>query len=135
LIDNWIRLECIVKPFEGGPFIRATIDTAPIRAYLGDVQSLMPDHVEPLLAILRELDAIASRCRYLEVAHSEYSRHGRWNVLFGDHKREIHNTMRSTLCARMNWFLAEMQRLYEFEAVDDRLRSRKLPPLPEYVPT
>jgi hypothetical protein len=126
LIDNWLRLESIVKQGDGGPFVLPTVNLVSIQIYLGEVQALKPELVVPLLELLRELDAIAAHCEHMRALSHAHLK-GREEFL-RPHRREIQSQM-TTLRDQFSWILARCQTEFGFESIKDR-QGRTIPPLP-----
>lgn len=126
LIDNWTRLEDIVQPESGnGPLPLTVLDLTLIRAGMGDIQTLLPDLVEPLMRLVRDLDTIATRCAHMSMAANAPMDLRR--SIASQHKSDMRFEMRQ-LYDRVNWLLLELVKRLGFEKIKPR-GAFEVPPL------
>jgi len=131
LIDNWVRLEDIVKPESGeGPLPNTVLDLSLLKANLDVLQLMTPRLVEPMLAILRVCDAISSRCSQMMMVSPEHIEVRR--KVSNHHKYEIHSTM-ERLSHQFEFVLGELQKGYGFESISPRgVQGQSIPPVPQH---
>ena len=134
LIDNWIRLEEAVQPFgrHGEQVPLANLELEPIRANLGEIQSLCPELLVPLMFVLRECDGIQARLDQVAViTHEPFNQQA---ALVRPYKDDIRSDMH-LLRGRFDWLLKQLMERFQFEPVYlDGINLVKIPPIPDYWP-